>query len=88
MNKFVNEDILRPLLYAGKNLSEREGFVVGYSSCCCSYIRLFRIRIKYQQNPKEYTVIVASYDVVRSDIAFFSYVLDIHPVISLISFDC
>ena len=31
--------------------------------------------MKYQQNPKEYTVIVASYDVVRSDVAFFSYVL-------------
>ena len=27
MNKFVGEDILRPLLYAGKNLAEREGFV-------------------------------------------------------------
>ncbi len=39
-----------------------------------SYSQLFRLRIKYQQNPKEYTVIVASYDVVRSDIAFFSYV--------------
>ncbi|CAF2468890.1 unnamed protein product [Rotaria sp. Silwood2] len=55
MNKFVSEDSLRPLLYAGKNLAEREG-----------------LRIKYLQNPKEYTVIVASYDVVRSDIAFFS----------------
>lgn len=55
MNKFVGEDILRPLLYSGKNLSEREG-----------------LRMKYQQNPNDYTVIVASYDVVRSDIAFFS----------------
>jgi len=40
-----------------------------------SYSQLFRLRIKYQQNPKEYTVIVASYDVVRSDISFFSYVV-------------
>ncbi|CAF0798489.1 unnamed protein product [Adineta steineri] len=55
MNKFVSEDILRPLLYSGKNLAERDS-----------------LRNKYQQNPKEYTVIVASYDVVRSDIAFFS----------------
>ncbi|CAF3348525.1 unnamed protein product [Rotaria socialis] len=55
MNKFIGEDILRPLLYSGKNLAEREG-----------------LRVKYRQNPKEYTVIVASYDVVRSDIAFFS----------------
>ncbi|CAF3342414.1 unnamed protein product [Rotaria sp. Silwood1] len=55
MNKFVSDDILRPLLYSGKNLAEREG-----------------LRIKYFQNPKEYTVIVASYDVVRSDITFFS----------------
>ncbi|CAF0950261.1 unnamed protein product [Rotaria sordida] len=55
MNKFVSEDILRPLLYSGKNLAEREG-----------------LRNKYIQNPKEYTVIVASYDVIRSDIGFFS----------------
>ncbi|UJR33862.1 hypothetical protein I4U23_021283 [Adineta vaga] len=55
MNKFVSEDILRPLLYSGKNLAERDA-----------------LRNKYLQNPKEYTVIVASYDVVRSDIAFFS----------------
>jgi hypothetical protein len=27
MNKFISEDILRPLLYSGKNLAEREGFV-------------------------------------------------------------
>ncbi|CAF1201827.1 unnamed protein product [Adineta ricciae] len=57
MNKFVSEDILRPLLYSGKNLAERDG-----------------LRNKYLQNFKEYTVIVASYDVVRSDIAFFSTV--------------
>jgi hypothetical protein len=76
MNKFISEDILRPLLYAGKNLAEREGFVF-YSYffiflMFCS--RIFRLRNKYLQNPKEYTVIVVSYDVVRSDVAFFSYV--------------
>jgi hypothetical protein len=74
MTKFVSEDILRPLLYAGKNLAEREGFVflntIHLSHLSCS--ELFRLRNKYHQNPKEYTVIVASYDVVRSDIAFFS----------------
>jgi hypothetical protein len=30
MNKFISEDILRPLLYSGKNLAEREGFVFEY----------------------------------------------------------
>ncbi len=74
MNKFISEDILRPLLYSGKNLAEREGFVFKYKSQY-SYSQLFRLRIKYQQNPKEYTVLVASYDVVRSDISFFSYVI-------------
>jgi hypothetical protein len=74
MNKFISEDILRPLLYSGKNLAEREGFVFKYKSQFC-YSQLFRLRIKYQQNPKEYTVLVASYDVVRSDISFFSYVI-------------
>jgi hypothetical protein len=73
MNKFISEDILRPLLYSGKNLAEREGLVFHYNLSSSS--RLFRLRLKYQQNPKEYTVIVASYDVVRSDIAFFSYVV-------------
>jgi hypothetical protein len=74
MNKFISEDILRPLLYSGKNLAEREGFVFPSSHSISNYSPLFRLRIKYQQNPKEYTVIVASYDVVRSDVAFFSYV--------------
>jgi hypothetical protein len=76
MNKFVSEDILRPLLYSGKNLAEREGFVFksSFFLVLISYSGLFRLRNKYHQNPKEYTVIVASYDVVRSDIAFFSYV--------------
>lgn len=37
MNKFVSEDILRPLLYAGKNLAEREGSVFQYPE----YILLF-----------------------------------------------
>jgi hypothetical protein len=76
MNKFVSEDILRPLLYSGKNLAEREGFVFKFYFFLflISYSGLFRLRNKYHQNPKEYTVIVASYDVVRSDIAFFSYV--------------
>ena len=39
-----------------------------------TFISSFRLKQKYLQNPKDYTVIVASYDVVRSDIAFFSYV--------------
>ncbi len=82
MNKFINEDILRPLLYSGKNLAEREGFGFEYNLFFfLSYFQLFRLRIKYQQNPKEYTVIVASYDVVRSDIAFFSYVVFIYQFI-------
>ena len=31
MTKFVSEDILRPLLYSGKNLAEREGLVFKYN---------------------------------------------------------
>lgn len=41
MNKFVSEDILRPLLYAGKNLAEREGFVFKYSE----YLPFFHMTI-------------------------------------------
>jgi hypothetical protein len=72
MNKFVSEDILRPLLYCGKNLAEREGFVFRILFFSHYFSIFFRLRIKYQQNPKEYTVIVVSYDLIRSDIAFFS----------------
>ena len=72
MNKFVSEDILRPLLYSGKNLAERDGYVFLFINVSSVYASIFRLRNKYLQNFKEYTVIVASYDVVRSDIAFFS----------------